>query len=102
MRSCVGSNVGSWRVLRVDPVIGVPFARISRPEVTEREAQPQPGSWVLGGVDPLDRYLTRAERSLLEARQESLGRQSATSAALIPIRKSAAWGDLPHDERRPR
>ena len=100
MTSFVGGNVGSWRVLRVDPVIGVPLAWISRLEVTEQEAQPPPGNWVLRGVTAFDRYVTSAERSLLEARQESLGRQSATSAALIPIRKSAAWWDLPHDERR--
>src|SRR2546425_739865 len=99
MTSFVGGNVGSWRVLRVDPVIGVPLAWISRLEVTEQEAQPPPGNWVLRGVTAFDRYVTSAERSLLEARQEGLGRQSATSAALIPIRKSAAWWDLPHDER---
>src|SRR2546428_3670855 len=100
MTSFVGGNVGSWRVLRVDPVIGVPLAWISRLEVTEQEAQPPPGNWVLRGVTAFDRYVTSAERSLLEARQESLGRQSATSAALIPIRKSAAWCDLPHDVSR--
>src|SRR5881296_3988159 len=100
MTSFVGGNVGSWRVLRVDPVIGVPLAWISRLEVTEQEAQPPPGNWVLRGVTAFDRYVTSAERSLLEARQDSLGRQSATSAALIPIRKSAAWWDLPPDERR--
>ncbi len=100
MTSFVGGNVGSWRVLRVDPVIGVPLAWISRLEVTEGQAQPPPGTWVLRGVTAFDRYVTPAERSLLEARQEILGRQSATSAALIPIRKSAAWWDLPPDERR--
>ncbi len=100
MTSFVGGNVGSWRVLRVDPVIGVPLTWISRLEVTEQEAQPPPGNWVLRGVTALDRYVTRAERSLLAARQDSLGRQSATSAALIPIRKSAAWWNLPPDERR--
>src|SRR2546427_12444477 len=47
-----------------------------------------------------ERYATRAERSLLEAREGSLGRPSATRAALIPVRKSAAWWDLPQDERR--
>ena len=59
-------------------------------------------TWQLGaqGCHSLDRYVTRAERSLLEARQDSLGRQLATSAALIPIRKSAAWWNLPPDERR--
>ncbi len=44
--------------------------------------------------------MTRAERSLLVARQEGLGRPSATRAALIPIRKSEAWWDLTPDERR--
>lgn len=96
----VGGNIGSWRVLQVDPVIGVPLAWISRLEVTEQEAQPLIGGWVLRGVTSFERYVTRAERSLLEGRQESLGRPSATRAALIPVRKSAVWWDLPHDERR--
>ena len=96
----VGSSVGSWRVLRVDPVSGLPLAWISRLEVTEEESQQPIGGWVLTGVTSFERYVTRAERSLLEGRQESLGRPSATRAALIPIRKSAAWWDLPHDERR--
>src|SRR3989442_13269279 len=100
MTSFVGGNVGSWRVLRVGPGIGVPLAWISRLEVTEQEAQPPPGNWVLRGGTAFDRYVTSAERSLLEARQEGLGRQPPTSAALIPIRKSAACWDLPHHERR--
>jgi len=36
----------------------------------------------------------------LEAVQAGLGRAEATRAALIPITKSAAWWDLPRDERR--
>ncbi len=32
--------------------------------------------------------------------QAGLGRPEATRAALIPITKSAAWWDLPQDERR--
>src|SRR5438094_10328308 len=96
----VGSSVGSWQVLRVDPVSGLPLAWIPRLEVTEEEAQPPIGGWVLRGVTSFERYMTQAERSRLEGRQESLGRPSATRAALIPIRKSAAWWDLPHDERR--
>src|SRR3989475_8070213 len=96
----IGGKIGSWRAVRVDPVVGVPLARISRLEVTEREAQPPIGDWVLRGVMSFERYVTRAERSLLEARQGSLGRPSATRAALIPVRKSAAWWDLPQDERR--
>ncbi|HLQ42693.1 MAG TPA: chlorite dismutase, partial [Thermoplasmata archaeon] len=94
----IGGKIGSWRAVRADPVVGVPLARISRLEVTEREAQPPIGDWVLKGVTSFERYVTRAERSLLEARQGSLGRPSATRAALIPIQKSAAWWDLPQDE----
>ncbi len=55
---------------------------------------------MLRGVTSFERYVTRTERSLSEARQESLGRPSATRAALILVRKSAAWWDLTHDERR--
>ena len=32
--------------------------------------------------------------------QPSLGRREASSAVLIPIKKSGAWWDLPQDERR--
>jgi chlorite dismutase len=44
--------------------------------------------------------VTRAERIELEARQPVLGRREATYAALIPVAKSSAWWNLPHDERR--
>jgi len=77
----VGGKIGSWRAVRVDPVVGIPLARISRLEITEREAQPHAGDWVLKGVMSFERYATRAERSLLEAREGSLGRPSATRAA---------------------
>ena len=40
------------------------------------------------------------ERSALIERQPALGRSEATCAALIPIRKSAAWWELIQDERR--
>jgi chlorite dismutase len=46
------------------------------------------------------RYVERAERSSLEARQPPLGRPAATLASLIPIRKSDAWWDLTQEERR--
>lgn len=36
----------------------------------------------------------------LRARQEGLDRRQATHAALIPIKKSAAWWDLAQDDRR--
>src|SRR5207302_1086834 len=47
-----------------------------------------------------ERYVTRAERQLLVAKQPALGRPEAVQAALIPIRKSNAWWELTQDERR--
>jgi hypothetical protein len=46
------------------------------------------------------RYLTRGEQDLLTAKQADVGRREATRAALIPIKKTTAWWELPHDERR--
>jgi chlorite dismutase len=40
------------------------------------------------------------EKEALAAVQPPLGREQATRAALIPIRKSEAWWDLAQDERR--
>ncbi len=47
-----------------------------------------------------ERYVHRSERSLLVAQQPELDRLEATRAALIPIKKSNAWWELPQDERR--
>jgi chlorite dismutase len=46
------------------------------------------------------RYAERAEKALLEAAQAGLGRQEASCAALIPIKKSSAWWELTPGERR--
>ena len=46
------------------------------------------------------RYVERAEKEQLVAVQAALGRTEATCAALIPIRKSAAWWELTQEERR--
>jgi len=57
-------------------------------------------SWVLRGTTSNTRYTNRSEVEALGARQEMLLRPQATRAALIPIRKTAAWWDLAQDERR--
>jgi chlorite dismutase len=57
-------------------------------------------AWVLRGVTSNERYLTRQEHDELVARQQPLGRAESTRAALIPIKKSAAWWELAQDERR--
>jgi chlorite dismutase len=55
---------------------------------------------VLRGITSNERYVTREEKQQLVATQEGLGRPASTCAALIPIRKRAAWWLLPQDERR--
>ena len=57
-------------------------------------------SWRLAGVASHVRYIERAEKEQLEAVQAGLGRPEATYAALIPIKKSAAWWELTQEERR--
>jgi chlorite dismutase len=47
-----------------------------------------------------ERYVNQEEREALVRVQPKLGRAEAVRAALIPIRKSAAWWDLPADVRR--
>jgi chlorite dismutase len=46
------------------------------------------------------RYTNRAEADALNEKEEALNRPQATRAALIPIRKNAAWWKLAQDERR--
>ena len=61
---------------------------------------PSPTSWRLAGVASHVRYVERAEKEQLVAVQAPLGRPEATCAALIPIKKSAAWWELTQEERR--
>jgi chlorite dismutase len=61
---------------------------------------PLGASWLLRGITSNERYVVREEKVALVSKQEGLGREASTRAALIPIRKSAAWWALPQDERR--
>ncbi|HEV7802674.1 MAG TPA: chlorite dismutase family protein, partial [Burkholderiales bacterium] len=56
--------------------------------------------WQLIGVPSSARYVNKDEKAQLVRKQAGLGRNEATCAALIPIRKSDAWWDLSQDERR--
>lgn len=67
-----------------------------RPEI----ATCHDGVWNLRGISGHARYVERLEKTALDAASPSLARPEATRAALIPIRKSAAWWALPQDERR--
>lgn len=100
--SFAGGKSGDWSVLELKAVVGEPLARVERMEVVAAFVSPPPAgaAWVLRGVTSHARYITGEERNSLLAVQADMGRPQATRAALIPIKKSATWWDLPQDERR--
>jgi len=61
---------------------------------------PKAALWAIRGITSNERYVIREEKTALVSKQEGLGRPDAKRAALIPIRKTAAWWALPQDERR--
>ena len=100
-----GGQSGHWRVTALLPVKGEPLAAVRSLSVAHSAAialplLPSATSWRLAGVASHPRYLERAEKTLLSEVQAGLGRPEASRAALIPIRKSAAWWELTQEERR--
>lgn len=92
---------GHWEVIHAAPYRGDPLSPPARIGVSQAAFLPSdPALWHLTGVPSYVRYVERAEKSALVSRQAGLGRPEATRAALIPIKKSAAWWDLTQDERR--
>ncbi len=101
MFTFAGGNAGIWSVIETKAVVGDSLPAAERLDVLAGPGSvPQDAKWVLRGVTSNARYTTRAEKELLVAKQVDLGRAEASRAALIPIRKSAAWWDLPQDDRR--
>jgi len=103
LRVCfAGGRMGPWQVERMSALLGPALPAVHR--VAVRDNQTLPGSsgraWLLQGVTSYERYVQRRERSALVECQPPLGRPEATCAALIPIRKTAAWWELTQDERR--
>jgi len=98
----LGANTGPWEITRLEAVAGPSLEPVACLRIREGGELPPAGTtpWVLRGVASYDRYVTRSERTALEAVQPPLGRPEASRAALIPIAKSAAWWELSHDERR--
>jgi Chlorite dismutase len=96
---------GHWQMLRVAPAIGEALSPATHLAVADGTTIAAPAAaadagWCLTGVASHVRYVERAEKNALVAVQAGLGRAEATRAALIPIKKSAAWWDLTQDERR--
>ncbi len=95
-------HLGEWRVTSQSSYRGAtlaPAGGLRRIEGRDFEAGAQ-SLWSLRGVRSNERYTSSAEKALLAARQEGLGRAGSTRAALLPIRKSSAWWQLAQDERR--
>jgi chlorite dismutase len=99
--SFVGGDAGPWEVMRAKAVRGEGLPAVARVDVVPRDVTPGSGqAWVLRGVVSNDRYVTRAEKDVLVRESPPLARPEALRAALIPIKKSAAWWALTQDERR--
>lgn len=98
----IGGATGSWRVVTMSAVKGPAMAPVEYLTVIDGLLQGpiRDGAWALRGVTSNDRYVERAEKRALVAKQPALGRFNATCAALIPIKKSASWWNLQQDERR--
>jgi chlorite dismutase len=100
-----GGQSGAWRVTRFAPVKGASLAPTPSLSVVHSltialPILPSPTSWRLAGVASHLRYTERPEKEQLVAVQAEIGRPEATYAALIPIKKSAAWWELTQEERR--
>ncbi|MEC5397057.1 chlorite dismutase family protein [Uliginosibacterium sp. H1] len=96
----IGADIGNWRVIRVAPVVGETLPAVPCLSMVGGTLSAPPQGWHLRGITSNERYVTRPEKTELVARQEGLGRTGSTHAALIPIRKSAAWWAMTQDERR--
>lgn len=95
-----GGAAGGWRVTGIAALAGEGLGEVPFVDIRAGHAPAPDAEWVLRGTNGHPRYSERAEIAALDARQEPLGRGSALQAALIPIRKSAAWWALAQDERR--
>lgn len=100
-----GGGSGAWRVTRIEAAKGAslaptPALSVVRSQSLALPILDSPTSWRLAGVASHLRYTERAEKTGLDAVRAGLDRPEATHAALIPIKKSAAWWDLTQDERR--
>ena len=77
-----GGSGGEWRVESIAAVRGEGLPDAPHLAVIEGPADtPATAAWVLRGVTSNERYVNRAEREHLLAKQPPLGRPEATRAA---------------------
>jgi chlorite dismutase len=100
-----GGQSGIWQVTLNSAVKGESLPAVPALSITQSAAIALPllssaASWRLAGVTSHAHYVEKSEKEQLAEKQAPLGRKEATFAALIPIRKSAAWWELSQNERR--
>ena len=95
-----GSGSGAWRIVKMHTIAGEGIADAERLDIVRGAASSEGAKWCLRGLTSNERYVNRYEKDRLVAKQPSLGRSQAASAALIPIRKTPTWWMLAQDERR--
>jgi len=100
--SFVAGYQGLWHIDTIAAVTGESLPAAEFLHVVNADVHPAPvaGAWCLRGVTSYERYVVRSEKSALARIQPPIGRLEATRAALIPIKKSSEWWQLPHDARR--
>jgi len=100
--SFVAGETGTWKIDSMQTLSGEGLSLAPMLTVVEAAnlSNNQNALWVLQAVPTHVRYATRSEVDQLKSKQEGLNRPASTRAALIPMRKSAAWWALSQDERR--
>lgn len=91
---------GTWVVTDQTTLAGPPLPRASHVQLHAGAQAVEPALWSLRGITSNERYVEREERAALVAQQPPLGEPGRRCAALIPIRKTAAWWALSQDQRR--
>ena len=86
-----GGSKGQWLVRQQTTMSGEALEAVTHVAMLSVQQTPESAPWILRGVTSNERYVERSEKDKLVAKQEGLGRPGATFAALIPIRKNAAW-----------
>jgi hypothetical protein len=86
----------------METLAGAALPNVAHVTIIEGErTDPAPGTrWGLRGVTRPVQYITAGEEEHLASLAPPLGRPEATRAALLPVRKSRSWWELPHAERR--
>ena len=97
----IGGESGQWEVIKIETITGEPIETVSHININESTlSKINYGIWTLKGFRSNLRYTEKEEKEKLTAIQANLGREEATYAALIPIRKNETWWNLAQDERR--